>query len=108
MCCYKDNSLPRRERKKGSSKQKNNTCCNNDSQNHSGSLRTKVFPNKNHNKKKETKLFSKEKCRHYEMPLVKELLSDDYSKNNNTAVSIRNKYSRSTNILSYETPSWRF
>jgi len=107
MCCYSNDVSHKKERKKGSSK-RNQNYQNAKARTYSG-INSKT--DKRHqqlSKKINTtkEYFTKDKCKHYELPLLKESLPDDYSKNPNPL--IRNKFSRSTNVLSYETPSWRF
>jgi len=102
MCGYTDKTTLKDEKKKGSLK-KNGTKSRNSSPSSTkqDSTTSKKGHNSKVNKKHDIKYFSKDKYKHYELPLLKDTQE--------CSTGGKNKhYYRSVNTLSYENPSWRF
>ena len=105
MCGYTDKTIMKNEKKKGSFK-KNEIKSRNSSPSSTKHAMKKAQNTtsqnlKAANKKHDIRYFSKDKCKHYELPLLKDTLG--------CQTSTKNKhYFRSLNVLSYENLSWRF
>jgi len=89
MCRYTNKPQSKGKHKKGSSKKTSNN----------------PFLSGNQDKQS-----AKNRCKQYEIPLFKQTDSEESCKADNGGLTTRvqNKLSRSSNVLSYEHPSWRF
>ena len=95
MCCYtnKPQSKAKVKRKKGSSKKTSSNPYSQASQDNPSE-----------------KCIGSNRCKQYEIPLLRQTDSEESCKADNGGLTTRpqNKLSRSSNVLSYEHPSWRF
>ena len=113
MCSYTNKSQSKKKRKKGSSKKKTrdpfSPVGRRQQEQHQDQEKSfeKCIPSKAGLFDRVTK-DTKNDQRQYETPLLKETNCEESCKANNGFTRTENKLSRSTNVLSYESPSWRF
>ena len=116
ICCYTNKTQGKNKHKKGSSKNNNTTTSRNPfspsdfkrQEQQNVKHQNKDKPNNIESNTGPTNPSKNNRCSQYEIPLLKETSSDECCKTDNSVMHKQNKYSRSTNVLSYEKPSWRF